>query len=161
MSIINIKINLIENCRSLLIKRIDILKKNIDQAQNEANQHKGAMQSRYDTFKEEAQYLKGGYEKPLEGTLVDLSLLNSIPFDKMDIVQFGSILKTSEKSNQKQLEEKRYFIFASISNEPISVDNYQFICISPNSPLGQALIGFEIGEQVDFRDKIIDIIDII
>ncbi|KZS22763.1 hypothetical protein BMY_0590 [Wohlfahrtiimonas chitiniclastica] len=31
----------------------------IKEAQEEANYHKGAMESRYDTFKEEAQYLVG------------------------------------------------------------------------------------------------------
>lgn len=33
------------------------------QAQSEANSHIGAMESRYDTFKEDAQYLSAGYEK--------------------------------------------------------------------------------------------------
>ena len=36
---------------------------NRKQAQSEANSHVGAMESRYDTFKEDAQYLSAGYEK--------------------------------------------------------------------------------------------------
>jgi len=48
-----------------------------DEAQQEANSHVGAMESRYDTFKEEAQYLVSGCNKQIEKLNKDIDILTS------------------------------------------------------------------------------------
>ena len=50
---LQIKKKLIEICKHELETRIELHKRAMEEAQEEANAHKGAMESRYDSFKEE------------------------------------------------------------------------------------------------------------
>lgn len=63
MSQIEIKKKIIELLRLELENKTDFLKNAIDDAQKEAASHKGRMESRYDTFKEEAQTKRDIYKK--------------------------------------------------------------------------------------------------
>jgi len=160
LSVNKIKEQLIVICKASINTRIAFLRSAIAKTQEEANEYKGAMESRYDTFKEEAQYLKGGYEKHLETALSELSLLNQISPINLGSVQFGAIVKTLYRGKNGEIINVNYFIAASISNEPIEVQNEKYICISPPSPLSRALKGKEIGDLFVFRDKEIEIIEI-
>ncbi|MFC1760439.1 hypothetical protein ACFLZD_02840, partial [Candidatus Neomarinimicrobiota bacterium] len=93
----NIKKILLEKCKNELESEIDILKKAINDAQFEANQHKGAMESRYDTFKEEAQARKSGFELQLFKKYKILNLLKSIHENSIcKNVGVGAIVETSK-----------------------------------------------------------------
>ena len=79
--------NLSEEKKSILIKikteintMIETAKESAKFYQEEANSHQGAMESRYDTFKEEAQYMVSGQQRrvnELTEYLVNINLLIS------------------------------------------------------------------------------------
>ena len=52
-----------ETLARITTAQIEEQEENRQQAQSEANSHVGAMESRYDTFKEDAQYLSAGFER--------------------------------------------------------------------------------------------------
>ena len=57
-------------------------------------------------------------------------------------IGLGSVVLTS-KSN--------YFI--AISAGELSVENIKFYAISPNTPIGQLLMGKTIGDEIVFREQ--------
>jgi transcription elongation GreA/GreB family factor len=130
-------------------------------AQTEANQHKGAMASRYDTFKEEAQALRDGYARQLEVLLRDITLLSEIKDVKTERVEFGSIVVTKEIDNDTgKIQTRKYFIFANNVDSSIKIGTNEYTLVSPGSPLGKCLVNMESGDIVKFRGKNIEITDV-
>ena len=66
MEKVKIREILINTCKKELEKQLNELKKAMDDAQFEANQHIGAMESRYDSFKEEAQARVSGFARQID-----------------------------------------------------------------------------------------------
>ncbi len=126
-----IKKQLIEECKKILEREIVETKKAMDDAQEEANFHKGAMESRYDTFKEEAQYKAGAYAKKLVQLGEQLANINMFKIELHDSIKVGSIVFTSDKN---------YFLIGFFTSEPIQLNGKSFNLISPNSPFGQKLL---------------------
>lgn len=152
MNKIDIRSELIQLCKASLHKDIELFEKEIKEAQEEANFHKGAMQSRYDTFKEEAQAKKNGLLRQLHEKNRLAALINSIktthPYDK---VELGAIVET---------DYGNYFISAFICDDLIIVNNKEFLTISLASPLGKALLQRSKGDIVEFNTQKIMIEDV-
>ena len=72
------KIEIIKSIKIELLQMQAQTKLSISNAQAEANYHIGAMQSRYDTFKEEAQYLVAAQQIRLINIERDLYLCDEI-----------------------------------------------------------------------------------
>jgi len=147
MNQIEIKKKIIELSKLELEEKIDFLKNAINSAQKEAASHKGRMESRYDTFREEAQAKRDDYKKQLLYIQKSLSILNEIPIEVVNMVQLGSIIETSENS---------YFISIGIL-DTINVDRQKYLLISPESPIGQMFLGKKSGDEFEFRGKKIKI----
>jgi len=112
-------------------------------AQEEANYHKGAMQSRYDTFKEEAQYkvdiyksktaelkqnifaLKQFYEKLKKGTALET-----------EYITVGSLIKLKMDG-----KESFFFVLPAGGGEKIDDEIGSVNIITYKSPLGYELNG--------------------
>ncbi len=147
MNKIEIKKKLIEFSKLELEKKIDFLKNAIDNAQKESASHKGRMESRYDTFKEEAQAAVSSYKKQLFDVRQLLSFVNEMPFEITDKIKLGSIIETN-KSN--------YFISVGILNE-ISINKKKYKLISVGSPIGQIFLQKKSGDEFEFRGRKIKI----
>lgn len=143
-----IKKKLIDECKRILQEEVYHTKKAMDEAQEEANSHKGAMESRYDTFKEEAQYKAGAYAKKLIQLNQQLTQLNLMKLELHNEVKLGSIIITPEK---------KYFVIGYLSAEPINIDGESFNLISLSSPLGQKLFNKKAGDVVFLNNKEIKI----
>lgn len=162
MNVIIFKSAVLEEAKHVLNDKIAFLEQTIISTQNEANSHKGAMQSRYDTFKEEAQYLRGGYEKQLYEAINDLKILNQISPVESNTIKLGAIIKTNEIENETGNETlKTYFVSTSVSNKPLLVDNIEVICIKYSTPFIGAISNKLTGETIPFRNKLIEILDIL
>jgi transcription elongation GreA/GreB family factor len=118
-----------------------------DAAQTEANSHIGRMESRYDTFKQEAQYeveahesrilkYKDGIDR-IQALLADASILNPNP-----TIQIGSGIKLQFATG----EEKFYILAPTGGGVTITEGNNSIFVLTPNSPLGKQLIGLKIGD---------------
>ena len=75
----------------------------------ESKAHKGAMESRYDTFKEEAQYLAGGYNARLLELGKILSELKSLR-DYPPAVTNGSVYAIVEVESLEDGSRVKYFL---------------------------------------------------
>ncbi|MBI4994010.1 GreA/GreB family elongation factor [Candidatus Wolfebacteria bacterium] len=147
MDKIEIKKKIIEFAKIELKKKIDFLNKIIDDEQKESASHKGRMESRYDTFKEEAQMRRDAYKKQLFDTQNLLLIINEIPLKINKSIQIGSIIETNEKI---------YFISIGVLG-PIKINKQDYVLISPESPIGQILLQKKCGDEFEFRGKKIKI----
>ena len=77
--------------------------------------------------------------------------LQKIPLSgSSEKVRLGSVVKTSYK---------HYFI--AISAGILKVKNETYIAISPQSPIGQLILGKQVGDAVSFRGNSFEIVEII
>lgn len=118
-------------------------------AQSEANSHKGAMESRYDTFKEEAQYLSNAHR--LRANSLELAIAETKEIfhyiDKIptDFVSVGSLVMILTQNDEKRY----YFIIPYGSGDILSLNSIPVFIIGKNSPIAEALVGARIGEEVE------------
>ena len=158
---IEIKKQLLFGITSSLEKQLKIYKKEMDRAQEEANYHKGAMESRYDTFKEEAQMLKDALGGQYNNTI---EILNSIiSYEKNidlkscnEVVKVGSIIEIDREG-----EVEYYFIFPKVPYQEIEVGDKKYICINNETPFAKAILNKEIGELLEFNGINIEIVEIV
>jgi transcription elongation GreA/GreB family factor len=115
--------------------------------QDRANEAEGAMQSRYDTFKEEGQYLAGGlkiqYDKLDSAASIIESILKEVKVKESKKVQLYSIAYLDYDEGEKS----KFFVFPVMGGEKI---DEEINIISPSSPIGKALIGKEEGGEFEF-----------
>ena len=115
-------------------------------SQERANEAEGAMQSRYDTFKEEGQYLAGGlkiqYDKLDLATSIIESILKEVKLLESKKIQLYSIAYIDYDEGEKS----KFFVFPVMGGEKIDKD---INIISPSSPIGKALIGKEEGGEFE------------
>ena len=136
------------------------------EAQNDANQHIGAMASRYDTFKEEAQYMATAQEARTLQLNSELSVLLEVRAtvardDKPSrLSKLTSIVVLQDSNN----EVTRYFLAPSGGGLVIDAPFGKCIVITPTSPLGRAIMNKAVGEEVEFQTgdvvKKMEIIDV-
>ena len=123
--------------------KTDLLRtiKQRDEAQQEANSHVGAMESRYDTFKEEAQYLVSGCNKQIEKLNTDINILSTFimnnPFlkKKMEKIEAGTLVTVTENNTKKNL-----FLLPVGGGSEIVIDEKTIHIITLLTPLAKALL---------------------
>ena len=135
-------------------------------AQSEANMHIGAMESRYDTFKEEAQYLAGAQglrARELNKELIELQRLRELVRQNIipsNCVCLGNIVVVENESGEK----KTYVVASCSGGQLIETNTGSCQVITPASPLGHALIGKTVGETIEFvscgQTQILEVISI-
>lgn len=154
------------NKKSLLNQLIELTKAEIERAQNafkvsqnDAIEAEGAMISRYDTFKEEAQYLSDAQRIRILKLETGLVSLRAIELDesalrKTTTVSVGSIVLLDDGE-----VSKHYFISPFGGGNQISLDGADILVISQESPIAASILGKEIDEEVAIniagKDKIL------
>jgi transcription elongation GreA/GreB family factor len=140
----------------LLANRFRQLMRNAEKeradAQYEANSHVGAVESRYDTFKEEAQYLVQAHQKrvyeldsgiqTIESLIVILKSERSVS-DKR--VRLGCIVLLEDASGN----ESSLFVSPFGGGETLKVGEKVCRVITPASPLGKAIINHLEEDEVE------------
>lgn len=147
---VRLKQALLRACRLRLEARAARMQANIDAEQQEANSHVGAMVSRYDTFKEEAQMRRDGFAVELEKTRRLLDALRSLPAVPHEWVRAGSVVEAVDVHSGVR---HRFFVFPAFSHEPVEVDGLAYVLLSLQAPLGRAFAGRRAGERVSFRGR--------
>lgn len=139
-----IKWTLIEYCKSEIKLRIALNEKLMKEEQEIANQYKGAMESRYDTFKEEAQARKDGYAMQIDNLLKLNSVLFLIDIKTPKKAELGAVIETNRMN---------YFIFYFLFDEPVTLDKKDYCIISLESPIGIALQNKKINDKFIFNGQ--------
>lgn len=143
------KIDLLKKYLELLTKKKEQAKRSLDISVEDSREAEGAMQSRYSTFKEEAQYLSQGHFLRLRRFNESIATINKV-IDSLTTFEE----KNHEKSRLLSLieiifddtgDEKKYLLIPGEGFELI--DDVNIIGVS--TPLGKQLLSRETGDDFD------------
>lgn len=166
------KYRILRDAKTRLDEMINSASQSASQSQSEANAHKGAMESRYDTFKEEAQYLSGAQRariSDLERFKTNTEkLMQSISSGLYDSKRIGAgSLSTLELEMGEQEESVKITYLIIPYAPPAATDpsksnnvtklktemigNTEALVISQENPIARELMGKEIGDEVELK----------
>jgi len=141
--------------------KLERYKRSMEEAQQEANYHKGAMESRYDTFKEEAQMLKEGFAKQFNETNEVLKILQSY---KMNIIdkKFNKALPGAiVKCIVNDKDERNFFIIKRVHFNEYNINDICITTLNSDAPLAKKLLNLEEGDEIEFNNDLLEIEEII
>lgn len=143
----NIKTTIINR----IIEKVESQIKNAERGQldaiEESKAHKGAMASRYDTFKEEAQYLAGGYSAQLLELGKILGALKSIK-DYPPTITKGSCYAIVEVKNLEDGSLAKYFLLPAGGGDTYEIDGKEITALNVRAPMARAFIGVVAGNEI-------------
>jgi len=138
-----LKQQLLAECLRIQNSQIQTAKSAMDEAQQSANEHQGALEDKFESFREACQIQRDMFAKQLDEAITSLSILRRIVATKENKhVMLGSVIITN-------LEK----FFISVSLGEISVNGEKYFAISAMSPLFKAMVNKSEGEEFAFRDK--------
>lgn len=115
----------------------------MDDAQESANEHHGAMEDKFESFREACQIQRDMYAKQLDELITTMALLKRINATKFNNdVSLGAVVQT---------ELQNYFIGVSLGE--IKLEGESYFAISGMAPLYKAMAGKASGDSFKFRDK--------
>ena len=120
---------------------------------NESKAHKGAMVSRYDTFKEEAQYLASGLSIVLTNLDKALGSLNFIKDHPPTVTDKGSIYTIIEVKNLDDNSLAKYFLLPAGGGNIYEIGEEKITVLNVAAPLARAFIGTKPGDEVKLKVK--------
>lgn len=137
------KKRLLQESNRLLSAQIKAAKDAMDEAQLSANDHQGAMEDKFESFRENCQIQRDMYARQLDELMTTQSVLRRINATKLNHdVSLGAVVQT---------ELQNYFIGVSLGE--IKLDGESYYAISGMSPLFKVMAGKTSGETFVFRDK--------
>ena len=137
------KKHLLQESVQILNTQIKAAKEAMDEAQNSANEHQGAMEDKFESFRENCQIQRDLYARQLDELISTMAILRRINATKLNHdVSLGAIVET---------ELQNYFIAVSLGE--LKVDGKSYFTISGKSPIYKAMEGKTAGETFTFRDK--------
>ncbi|MDO6392295.1 hypothetical protein Q4E40_19325 [Pontibacter sp. BT731] len=140
---LELKKKLLQESTKLLNMQIQAAKEAMDEAQESANEHHGAIEDKFESFREACQIQRDMYARQLDELITTMGVLKRVNSTKENKeVSFGAVVMT---------ELQNYFIGVSLGE--IKIDGESFFAISGLSPLYKAMEGKTSGESFDFRDK--------
>ncbi len=113
--------------------------------QEEANFHQGAMESRYDTFKEEAQYMVYAQERRIQeltNYLVQVNMLIS-KIEKVSnftYIELGSCFEVKDITTEAIT---RYFVVPFFTFNECQINNVKYKFVTRKSPVVQQFLGLK------------------
>jgi hypothetical protein len=140
---LELKKRLLQECSKVLNVQIKAAKDAMDEAQESANEHQGAIEDKFESFREACQIQRDMYARQLDELISTLGLLRRINATKVNSeVSPGAVVQT---------DLQNYFIGVSLGE--IRIEDESFFAISAVSPLYKAMAGKTSGETFTFRDK--------
>jgi transcription elongation GreA/GreB family factor len=122
------------------------------QSQTDANSYLGRQESRYDTFKEEAQYLEAAQQHRVSElgewlrALEDLRATGPAWTQPAGQVALGSVVTVRAHDEDRP---QRFFLLPVCTGDSVTCDDCAVESLSLRAPLGQQLLGRRAGERVD------------
>ncbi|GAA4436110.1 hypothetical protein GCM10023188_28800 [Pontibacter saemangeumensis] len=144
------KKRLLQESTKILNAQIKAAKDAMDEAQESANEHQGAMEDKFESFRENCQIQRDMYARQLDELIRTQSILRNINATKTNKeVSMGAVVQT---------ELQNYFIGVSLGE--IKLDGDSYFAISGMSPLYKVMAGRTAGEEFTFRDKTYKILQV-
>ncbi|AKQ45323.1 hypothetical protein TH63_06210 [Rufibacter radiotolerans] len=147
---LDIKHRLLNECLRQQTDFVENARQAMEEAQASANESQGAIEDKFESFREACHIQRDMFAKQLDEAIGKLGILKRIVRNKVnEDISLGSIVKT---------DAQNYFI--SVSLGEIEVDGSKYFAISPASPVFQAMAGKTKGDSFTFRDKKIKVLDL-
>lgn len=129
-------------------EQIETAERGRKDAVDESKAHKGAMASRYDTFKEEAQYLAGGFAARIQELSSQLAALKSMQMrlTANSEVSGGAIVEVEDVDTSAKT---KYFLLPAGGGNMYEVSGEQYSILTIQAPLARALFGKAEGDEAE------------
>ena len=138
-----LKQRLLNECLRIQNIQIQTAKSAMDEAQESANEHQGAMEDKFESFREACQIQRDMFAKQLDEAITTLSILKRINATKENKnIMLGSVIITNTQK-----------FFISVSLGEINVEGEKYFAISAMSPLFKAMVNKNVGEDFSFRNN--------
>lgn len=140
---LKLKQQLLAECLQIQNSQIQTAKSAMDEAQESANEHQGALEDKFESFREACQIQRDMFAKQLDEAITSLSVLKRIVATKENKnIMLGSVVITNVQ---------KFFIAVSLGE--ITVGGEKYFAISAMSPLFKAMVGKNEGEEFSIRDN--------
>ena len=140
---LELKKQLLHECLRIQNEQITAAKTAMDEAQESANEHHGAIEDKFESFREACQIQRDMYAKQLDEAIGSLGILKRVNIAKENNeIMLGSIVETDTQD-----------FFIAISLGALKLDKKTYFAISPMSPLFKAMVGKSKGDTFAMRDK--------
>ena len=149
MTHLELKKNLVEECKRQQQKVIDNLRQEMAEAQQSANEY-GAPRDRYDSFRMQMLRKKDMFGQQLDKAQNELYALEKINLKKeINTAEYGSVIIT---------DTQKYFI--SIGLGKIVFNDEIYFAISAMVPIAKAFAEKKMNDIVEFNGKKMNIIEV-
>ncbi len=139
---LELKKKLLQECTRILNKQISAAKAAMDDAQQSANEHQGAIEDKFESFREACHIQRDMYARQLDELITTMGILKRVNATKVNSeAAFGTVIQT---------DQHNYFIGVSLGE--VHVDGVSYFAISGMSPLFKAISGKAAGERFKFRE---------
>ncbi|MFC5270012.1 hypothetical protein [Adhaeribacter terreus] len=138
-----LKRQLLQECLRIQNEQISAAKTAMDEAQESANEHHGAMEDKFESFREACQIQRDMFARQLDEAMGVYHVLKRINSMKENSeIMLGTVVETDTQD---------FFVSASLG--AIKVADKTYFAISAMSPLFKAMAGKNKGESFAMRDK--------
>jgi len=137
---------IIEAIVASLTAELQLLAKAAQAAHAEATHESSKAESKYDTRGLEASYLARGQSRQAAEAAQAIEELRKLPlreFAAADAIDLGALVETASKR-----ERSFYFIAPRAGGTEVTLDGREILVITPQSPLGQQLVGRKQGDKL-------------
>ena len=137
---------LIKKIVAQLEAELALLTKAARAAHAEATHESSKAENKYDTRGLEASYLARGQSKQAAEAVQAIEEFNALAvraFGSADAIQIGALVELAS-----QTERAVYFIGPRAGGTEVVQDKREVLVITPQSPLGQQLMGRKVGEKL-------------
>lgn len=118
----------------------------MEDVQASANEHNGAMEDKFESFRENCQIQRDLFARQLDEALAGLAILHRIEAEPVvtTTVGLGSLVQTDRGG--------RFFVAISLGAVADPAGEAAWLAVSLHSPIGQAMMGKRQGESFTFRN---------
>ena len=136
---------IIKKITAKLISELEVYFRAARFSRAEATHESSKAESKYDTRGLEASYLARGQSKQaaeLEGAIAEFEKLDAKKFGADDAIEIGALVELESGG-----ENSFYFVGPRAGGTEVVHDRKEILVITPQSPLGQQLVGKKQGES--------------
>lgn len=147
--LIELKIRLVEQCKTLLNEKLIHAENEMKEAQQAANEV-GPPKDRYDPFRSQMLRRRNLFAEQYQLLIKDMELLNKINTENIcHEVSFGAIVKTNA-----------HLVFFAVSLGKVEIDNQHFFVASTQTPLFEAMKNKKANESFELNKNKFTILEV-
>lgn len=144
------KQTLLEAILTQLRAKRELLMRAAGAAHEEATHEESAAENKYDTRGLEASYLAAGQSKRIAALAQAIQRFATMPlrhFGPKDPIALGALVEVIDEDQ----EHKWFFLAPDAGGDKISWDTRTVSLLTPQSPLGQHLLGATVGDLIEVQ----------